>query len=151
MNQLTWSLLTPGQQQSLPKPFKGRIPLRIILRRVEIPAGAKQGLAVWLWDTLEKEIRETLETSQRAGQHAKAVLESLKRKLMQPPGGLILLDGLDEVPAADQRRTRLKQAIQALVDSLPDHTRFISDRPALCLYRPKLASEKFHRFFSDAL
>ncbi len=62
VNQLTWSLLAPGQQQALPETLQGRIPLRIILRRVEIPAGAKQGQAAWLWDTVEKDIRETLES-----------------------------------------------------------------------------------------
>ena len=141
----------PGKQQALPETLQGRIPLRIILRRVEIPAGAKQGQAAWLWDTVEKEIRETLETSQQAGRQAKAVLESLKQQLMQPPGGLILLDGLDEVPAADQRRVRLLQAIQALVASLPDHTRFIVTARPYAYTDPQLAAERFHRVFSDAL
>jgi NACHT domain len=147
VNQLTWSLLVPGQQKSLPKPLKGRIPLRIILRRVEIPAGAKEGQAIWLWDTVQEEIRETLETSQHAGQHAKAVLESLKRKLMQSPGGLILLDGLDEVPAAGQRRVRLLQAIQALVDSMPDHTRFIVTARPYAYTDPSWRLKDFTAFF----
>ncbi len=147
VNQLTWSLLAPGQQQALPETLQGRIPLRIILRRVEIPAGAKQGQAVWLWDTVEKEIRETLETSQHAGRHAKSVLESLQQKLMPPPGALILLDGLDEVPAADRRRTRLKQAIQALVDSLPDHTRFIVTARPYAYTDPQWRLKDFTAFF----
>ena len=136
VNQLTWSLLMPGKQHALPETLQGRIPLRIILRRVEMPAGAKQGQAAWLWDAVEKDIRETLETSQQAGRQAKAVLESLKQQLLQPPGGLILLDGLDEVPAADQRRIRLLQAIQALVDFIAGPYPLYRDRPALCLYRP---------------
>ena len=68
---------------------------------------------------------------------------------MQPPGGLILLDGLDEVPAADHRRIRLLQAIQALVASLPDHTRFIVTARPYAYTDPQLAAKRFHRFFSD--
>ena len=147
VNQLTWSLLAPGQQQSLPDTLHGRTPLRIILRRVEIPAEAKLAQAVWLWDAVEKEIGETLETSQQAGRHAKAVLESLKQKLMQPPGGLILLDGLDEVPAADHRRIRLLQAIQALVTSLPDNTRFIVTARPYAYTDPRWRLKEFASFF----
>ena len=47
INQLTWSLLVPDQQQALPETLQDRIPLRIILRRVEIPAGA-QARPSWL-------------------------------------------------------------------------------------------------------
>jgi predicted NACHT family NTPase len=147
VNQLTWSLLTSGKQQALPETIQGRIPLRIILRRVEIPTGAKQGQAAWLWDTVENEIRETLETSQQAGRQAKAVLESLQQKLLQPPGGLILLDGLDEVPAADQRRLRLLQAIQAMVAALPDQTRFIVTARPYAYTDPKWRLNNFTAFF----
>ena len=146
VNQLTWSLAT-GKQQALPEMLQGRIPLRIILRRVEIPDGAKQGQASWLWDAVEKEIRETLETSQQAGHFAKGVLESLKQKLMQQPGGLILLDGLDEVPAADQRRIHLLQAIQALVAALPDHTRFIVTARPYAYTDPHWRLNNFTAFF----
>ncbi|QYZ67081.1 MAG: hypothetical protein HPY30_14515 [Gammaproteobacteria bacterium (ex Lamellibrachia satsuma)] len=41
------------------------------------------------------------------------------------PGGMILLDGLDEVPAAGERRTHLLQAIRALVEELPASPRFM--------------------------
>jgi predicted NACHT family NTPase len=121
--------------------------LRIILRRVDIPADAKHGQASWLWDSVEKDISETLETSQQAGRHAKSVLDSLKQKLMQAPGGLILLDGLDEVPAADQRRLRLLQAIQALVASLLDHTRFIVTARPYAYTDPRWRLKEFTAFF----
>ena len=55
VNQLTWSLLTPGQERFLPKTLKGLTPLRIILRSVEIPPQAEQGQASWLWDAAERE------------------------------------------------------------------------------------------------
>jgi hypothetical protein len=71
----------------------------------------------------------------------------LKQQLMQPPGGLILLDGLDEVPATDQRRIRLLQAIQALVDSLPDHTRFIVTARPYAYTDPSGRLKNFTAFF----
>ncbi|MCX7098307.1 MAG: SUMF1/EgtB/PvdO family nonheme iron enzyme [Methylococcales bacterium] len=147
VNQLAWSLLASGQQQALPTTLQGLLPLRLILRSVDMPAEAKQGQQSWLWDSVEKDIRETLEIRQQAGQHAKAVLDSLKQQLMHPPGGLILLDGLDEVPAVDQRRLRLLQAIQDLVASLPDHTRFIVTARPYAYTDPRWRLKGFSAFF----
>lgn len=125
VNQLTWSLLASGPQPALPPSLQGLVPVRIILRRVQIPRDAKKGQACWLWQALETEIREALDNSQQAGQHAPAIMASLQRQLLGEQGGLILLDGLDEVPEADRRRVHLLQAIQELVASLPEPCRFI--------------------------
>ena len=125
VNQLTWSLLEPRGQRTLPEPLAGCLPVRVVLRRVQIPAVAEQGRASWLWQCLESDMCEQLETSQQAGKHAGAVLTTLQQRLNQNRNGLILLDGLDEVPVADERRLHLLQAIQELVDTLPEQTRFI--------------------------
>lgn len=113
----------------MPEPLQGRIPVRIVLRRVNIPTdwqAGERGKAAWLWDCVKEDIHEALaKTDSAADGQADAVLAALQDKLQQAPGGLILLDGLDEVPAADQRRLHLLQAIDDLVTDLPEHTRFI--------------------------
>ena len=108
--------------------------MRIILRRVDIPADAKQGQASWLWDSVEKDIRETLEASQQAGRHAKSVLGSLKQKLMQAPGGLILLDGLDEVQAARSTPTAIVASYTGPGRVIARSYALYSYRPTVCLY-----------------
>lgn len=125
VNYLAWSLVEPESTQTVPKQLAGYLPVRIILRRVAIPDHAQQGKASWLWQALEDDIRETLEQYDQSGELAPAVVATLKHRLQQAPGALFLLDGLDEIPAAGQRRLRLLQAIQNLVDTLPKHTRFV--------------------------
>ena len=147
VNQITWSLLNEKANKKLPENLQNRIPLRIILRHVKIPNNSQQGQATWLWDTIEKGIKETLDNNQQAGQHATAVLELLKQKLMQSPGGVILLDGLDEVPVANNHRIRLLQAIQALVSSLPEQTRFIVTARPYAYTDPSWRLADFTEFF----
>jgi len=141
VNQLTWLQLNPT------KPLPARIPLRIILRRVQIPPDAKQGQASWIWAALEQDIKETLENHHRAGDQAKAVVTALQQNLLQAPYGLILLDGLDEVPSANQRRGLLLQAIQALVSALPDQTQFIVTARPYAYTDPRWRLKDFDAFF----
>ena len=122
VNQLTWQLLEKGADQNLPSVLLGRTPIRVILRHVDIPADAKKGKAAWIWRAVKADIKEKLESSQ----HAQAVVDALQQKLLTKPGGLILLDGLDEIPTAGQRRTRLLQAIEDFITALPEHCRFIA-------------------------
>ena len=96
---------------------------------------------------MEKDVKEQLETQQKAGQHAPAVVESIKARLMQQPGGLILLDGLDEVSAANQHRTHLLQAIQAFVAALPEYTRFIVTARPYAYTDPQWRLADFTAFF----
>ncbi|POZ50232.1 SUMF1/EgtB/PvdO family nonheme iron enzyme [Methylovulum psychrotolerans] len=150
INQLTCLLLTDNLTHLLPDSLQGRIPLRIILRRVQIPAhldATAQGQAAWLWESVKADIRATLSNSQQAEHQAEAVFSTLQHQLMQPPGGLILLDGLDEVPAADQRRVHLLQAIRALVSSLPTHTRFIITARPYAYTDPCWRLKGFSEFF----
>ncbi|MBT9099614.1 NACHT domain-containing protein [Methylovulum psychrotolerans] len=150
INQLTCLLLTDNITHLLPDALQGRIPLRIILRRVQIPAhldATAQGQAAWLWESVKEDIRATLSDSQQAGHQAQAVFSTLQHQLMQPPGGLILFDGLDEVPAADQRRVHLLQAIRALVSSLPEHSRFIITARPYAYTDPCWRLKGFSEFF----
>ncbi len=126
VNQLAWQLSANKADAELPDLLQGRIPVRIVLRQVEIPGNAKVGSAKWLWQALEADIRDLLEGSaQGRGKKAPQVVSALRHRLNENPGGMILLDGLDEVPAAGERRTHLLQAIRALVEELPASTRFM--------------------------
>ncbi len=131
LNQLCWQLIE--DQQRLPEYLHGCLPVRIILRRVAIPATATEGKAAWLWDTLQADIAELLDTHK---DHAAAVVAELKQRLLEQTTGLILLDGLDEVSGSNSasnhhsHRSLLLEAIVKLITELPDTTRFIvSARP----------------------
>ncbi len=87
LNQLCWQLIQ--DQQRLPEYLHGSLPVRIILRRVAIPANATEGKAAWLWDALQAEIAEQLDAHK---DHATAVIADLKQRLIEQATGLILLD-----------------------------------------------------------
>lgn len=128
VNQLVYSLIKKGDDDSLPDALRQRLAVRIILRRVPIPeVGA--GEADWLWQAIEAEIRETLEKNQFIDpRYAQQVREKLHTDLVRH-NGIILLDGLDEVSATDERRPRLLQAIKALVTALPKANFVVTARP----------------------
>ncbi len=118
-------------REEIPAVLRGRLPVRIVLRQVKIPVNAKHGEAKWLWDALEEDVRNLLENSMTGrGVQASKVVHALCHRLNQESGGLLLLDGLDEVPAANKRRTYLLQAIRQLLESLPKTTRvLVTARP----------------------
>ena len=81
------------------------LPVRVVLRDFAASGLLGQGGAVGaaqLWTFINNELT-------KAGQGEFA--EGLKQELLGR-GGLILLDGLDEVPEADARRTQLKGVIE---------------------------------------
>jgi len=87
------------------------LPVRIVLRDFAargLPGGNQLANGGTLWKFIVKELGETL----------KEYAAHLK-KTLQEEGGLILLDGLDEVPDADKRRVQVKQAVQGFAADFP--------------------------------
>jgi formylglycine-generating enzyme required for sulfatase activity len=130
LNQLCWQQIE--NPDALPDYLRGCLPVRIILRRVAIPATAIEGKAAWIWDALQADIAEHLDNNDNAA----AVITYLRQRLVEQSTGLILLDGLDEVSGSEtankhhSHRSLLLQAINKLITELLDTTRFIvSARP----------------------
>jgi hypothetical protein len=92
------------------------LPLRLVLREVAahcIPLEAARGEAGMLWQALGADM------AARLGEGAaERLLPHLQRRLLEE-GGLVLLDGLDEVPEASHRRRCLLEAVADLAASLP--------------------------------
>ncbi len=96
-------------------PFQNLLPVRLLLREVAarcIPPDSN-GQAGMLWSGLRSDL------AARLGEDAAAALfPHLQRRLLDQ-GGLLLLDGLDEVPEADRRRGCLREALADLAAALP--------------------------------
>ena len=82
---------------------KALLPVRVVLRdfAADLPPAGAPLTADALWRFIVKQLPDQL---QRYG-------DNLQGELLRE-GGLILLDGLDEVPDALQRREQVKQAVQ---------------------------------------
>ena len=111
---LTAPLAAEGRDEKpRPQPWRhgALLPLRIVLRDLAargLPDPGATASGDTLWAFMVGELGETL---QGYASHLKA--ELLER------GGLILLDGLDEVPDAQQRRQQVKQAVQGFAADFP--------------------------------
>ena len=111
VDRLTQRLLTPGEAG----PFAGLLPVRIVLRRVEVPATGEPDTA-WLWQALERDIADRLQPvvadDQTRRHEAARIKRRITARLAGPQGLLLMLDGLDEVSEADGRRERLLLALR---------------------------------------
>jgi predicted NACHT family NTPase len=89
------------------------IPTRVLLRefvaRSLLPAGqATEVAGETLWNDIVEALPNTLRN-----------FAQLLRDELESDGGLLLLDGLDEVPEADQRREQVKTAVEQFVALFP--------------------------------
>jgi len=110
-----------AQAEGLPAPFQGLWPIRLPLRGVatHVPAEATCGTAAMLWNALRTDMAMRFDDAA-----AERLLPYVRTQVLRH-GGFFLLDGLDEVPEAGRRRKCLLEALQALVDSLPDSARVL--------------------------
>lgn len=95
------------EREKKPKPQRWRhkalLPVRVVLRdfAADLPRAGTPVTADALWNFIVKQLPDLL----------KSYADDLKDELLGK-GGLILLDGLDEVPEAFTRREQVKQAVQ---------------------------------------
>jgi hypothetical protein len=123
VNYLTYLLAT--ESETLPETLQGLLPVRLILRQVaaqHIPT-QNSGGARLLWDALERDI------TRRLGELAGTLLVNEIRNRLMEQGGFVFLDGLDEVPAAGERRQTLLAAVQDLAGQLPQAHILVTARP----------------------
>lgn len=125
VNYITYGLaeaLAGGTPPLLPDALRGVLPVRLILRRAArwVPENGPRGCADLLWRALRADVAERLGEAA-----AERLVPTLQQRLLRD-GGLVLLDGLDEVPEAVRRRRCLLESIQDFVAPLPaDKTRVL--------------------------
>ncbi len=84
------------------------LPVRVILRDFAargLPQAGQDATADDLWHFIEKELEHAA-----LKDFAAPLYEELQEK-----GGLVMLDGLDEVPEADSRRVQIKQVAESFI------------------------------------
>jgi formylglycine-generating enzyme required for sulfatase activity len=99
------------EKKSQPWDHRDLLPVRIVLRDLAARGLPEPGSAAGrdtLWKFVEAELGANLK------EFAGHMLSELQEK-----GGLILLDGLDEVPDALNRRLQVKQAVKGFVEDFP--------------------------------
>ena len=101
-----------GDDEESPQPWDHGplLPVRVVLRDFAargLPAPGERASARYLWTF----IAETLAEASLGG-YAPHLEKELQEK-----GGLLLLDGLDEVPEAESRREQIREAVEDFVAS----------------------------------
>ena len=118
---LTFPLLRKRQgEEKEPQPWDHGplFPVRVVLRdfaATGLPLPAISATARHLWDFIESTLKDS----------GVAECFPLVKKTLQEKGGLILLDGLDEVPEAETRREQIRQAVESFVSGLGKSCRIL--------------------------
>ncbi|RJP49664.1 MAG: NACHT domain-containing protein [Anaerolineaceae bacterium] len=100
----------------LPEALTRHFPIRLILREVasaHIPPNARDGNVDVIWKALRGDLTKRLGADQAAG------FFPVFQKRVQSEPCLIMFDGLDEVPEAEERRACLLKSIELFCAALP--------------------------------
>ena len=115
---------SPREEETQPQPWDHGplLPVRVVLREfvargLAADNSAPQDQRNRLWQFITRELPESL----------RDYAEPLRRELLEK-GGLLLLDGLDEVPEADQRRSQVKAAVEQFADAFPQVRILVTSR-----------------------
>lgn len=116
------------------------LPVRVVLRDFAargLPSAGERATAKHLWNFIVTELNAAA-----LGDYAPHLAQSLQHE-----GGLLLLDGLDEVPEAEQRRGQIKQAIEDFAATFYQVRILVTSRT----YAYQQQNWKLHNFSEAAL
>lgn len=111
---LTTPLPVEGEEEAKPQTWDhgALLPVRIILRDFAtqgLPAINEKASAAHLWKFIESDL-----CSATLGKYTIPMQNELLEK-----GGIVLLDGLDEIPDAERRRIQIKQVVEDFARAYP--------------------------------
>ena len=114
--------LSEAEKSPPPQPWEhgALLPVRIVLRDLAargLPEPSQPLSGDTLWQFIVTELGQTL-----------SPYAPFLKKTLQEQGGLILLDGLDEVPDAYQRRMQVKQVVQHFAAEFPRCRMLVTSR-----------------------
>ncbi len=134
--------LSPGGDQGgdpLPEGLTGLLPIRFVLRDVAARQLGKvtEGSAGLLWNALRDELAATV-----GDDAAPRLLTWVQERLMKD-GGLVVFDGLDEVPSAHRHRRILLDSVEDLAAALGEPSRVLVTARPYAYADPKWHLEGF--------
>ena len=119
INYLTCLLLTKSEK--LPESLREKLVIKIILRDVikHLPKDNSCGVGKMIWDAVRDDFIRVLGEI-----NGRKAFSDWMRKICQNQS-ILLLDGLDEIPESNRRRKCLIDALQDVMQALPQGSRVI--------------------------